>query len=383
MKKIGFWLLISLLLINSTIFAKSDLVFFEPKTLKALEEELWLFAQGVLTSERITPARYYIDQGATDFAFSETLGLRLEYLLMREEKELFQQELTVLKNFFLSPANIIQWQIFPKSKTPNFSANASVDDLRILKALILGATLWPELQDEIFSLASLIAQTIEQHQFFSQGLIADNLTAQKRLWWWHYSTAGDKVYFSYCDVLALKLIAESAEKLALNKNKWQLSYYLHSGLLADNGNALIIPKKISYPELEIYYPPQSNMINNLMALIYLAEINYYPQNAVTFLKAELAQGQIWGQYIVEDALIVKPLAQKFECPSVYALAVILGCKLNDFELSNQSLKKLLQFINDLPPYGKSVGFVSVTEPFHLFSHYLALIALNLYQKTFL
>ncbi|MBC7336994.1 MAG: hypothetical protein H5U01_12100, partial [Clostridia bacterium] len=71
---------------------------------------------------------------------SETIGLEMIWRLLENNKEKFDFQFSLLKQYFISPTNLLYWKItedFQKLK-----ANATIDDLRVCKALILAYKNW-------------------------------------------------------------------------------------------------------------------------------------------------------------------------------------------------------------------------------------------------
>jgi len=71
---------------------------------------------------------------------SETIGLEMLWRVMIEDKANFDKQYALLKKYFISPGGLLYWKLSANLKPSN--ANASVDDLRVCKALLLAYKKW-------------------------------------------------------------------------------------------------------------------------------------------------------------------------------------------------------------------------------------------------
>src|SRR5690242_2253136 len=71
-------------------------------------------------------------QARSEDTLSESLGLLMNYSLLRDKKDLFDRELNYLKRNLMTKDNLIKW----KDSGEQSTCNAAIDDLRIVRALL-------------------------------------------------------------------------------------------------------------------------------------------------------------------------------------------------------------------------------------------------------
>lgn len=293
---------------------------------------------------------------------SESIGLLMNYCVLRHRKDLFDKELDFLNSELITDRKKIRW----KASKDDVSCNAAIDDLRILRALLDAYDTWAD--RKYFNLAGFIQDSIYKDQVENGALY--------EFYDWKSKLCKKNIPLCYLDLYTLDRVSE------FNKGWLQV---------IDSGAKIIIAGRISEGKPFYYkyynYGKKSFQFDEeysknkgicltytLYTVLHLAEINIGTEPFINWLKSEVENGKLYAWYNPESMEPVNDM----ESTAVYALAAVYAKKIGDIRLYHRLIDLMLAFrITDenSPNYG---GFGNEqTGEFHSFDNLTALWALTL------
>ncbi|MDP4099448.1 glycosyl hydrolase [Paenibacillus sp. P96] len=291
-------------------------------------------------------------------ALSESLGLWMQYALLRQDKPLFDRSYDVLKERFIMPEGYIAWKLAEDGKS-NVHTNALGDDFRIIDALWKAADQWNEesyrvTADELTG--TLVASAMREGWFVDYHDFSRN-------------ESSSALSLAYLDMSALS-------NMTRNGVLEPSVYERHKKLLTDMpDDGLFYPKSYQIDQKTYIYDDSVNLIDQLLVALNGAEIGRTSDKLVTFLKTEFEQRhRIIGRYNRDTR---QPDAA-YESPSVYALAILLALKSGDTEFARQLDERMLAFRGQDADYPGGYVFSKDT---HIFDNLFPLIAEESVQEN--
>jgi hypothetical protein len=247
---------------------------------------------------------------------SESAGLLMLYYLSRDERQKFAAEVNLLMTRFLNGNRLIKWRI--RRGLNRETVNATVDDLRIVKALMMAAQKWD--RKDYQSFAKKLSAQLLKHCVIGNALKA------------YDSPNSPKAPFVYYDFEAMRLMGEFDEKwrkLAAINMKNILSRRVKGLPLYEDNR---FSKDNAFPTVE-----------NLMIMMHLSEVGIKDPQSIRWLKEQLKRKGLFGSYSIAGA----PL-NSVESPAIYAITAIIA-RLNKDEalyyLAAEKLKKMQNMKN--------------------------------------
>lgn len=119
------------------------------------EEILYDFIQNHMTTDNGGIKTNYLNEKNDgditkgDSVLSESEGLMLLYYLERDDKEGFNKTFEYIKNNMLLSNGLISWRVDGDKRS---AVSATIDDLRIIKALIMGGEKWNNLKYRYYAI---------------------------------------------------------------------------------------------------------------------------------------------------------------------------------------------------------------------------------------
>ena len=274
-----------------------------------------------------------IDKATGKDILSESQGLLLLYFLNKDDKHNFDKALKfTTKNFSLKNSTFA-WRIREHKFKDN--SNCLINDLRILRALILADEKW---DDKYYS---------KQIKKISEGLLKYNTKKDICLDFYDIKNKTNSKYttISYIDLYTLK-------KLSFLDNRWKKTY--------ENSKNVVINSKISNTIFYQYkydienkkYINQKNidLTQNLYTLIHLAEVNLISSKDVNWIYEEFKKNnKLYSHYSFD----LNP-ESNIESTAIYSLASRLFYLVDEREKSQNLLNKCNEFkvsSKDSPLYG--------------------------------
>lgn len=282
---------------------------------------------------------------------SETVGLWMEYLVLQNDQRQFDEQVKVLKKYFLTRDELVAWEV---KGTKRASANAFIDDLRIMNALYDAGENWSIVA------YSRLAEKMEKsliRYHVQQNVFVDFVELGSK----NFDT---KMTLSY-------LIPAGLDKIrAHTKDAYNNSRSLLVDAPIDARG--FFPKVYDVETGNYSFDTEVNMIDQLYVGYHRAQWQGDVEPLLEFVRKQYGRdGKIYGRY---DSATGEPLVG-YESVAVYALGILLAVEVDEQDLARElygAMKVLQQDDETLPYYG---GYVDVNSgDTHTFDNLLALIA---------
>lgn len=266
-------------------------------------------------------SRYFLDQGLVqtnlkkteptklasgEDMLSESVGLMLQYYVRTDQPEAFADHLTLSNEILMKNNGLYQWRY---RKGQDEAVSAAVDDLRIIKALLLASDKWGS--ESYKQQASQLSRALLKHCIREGQLLA-------------YDTPDAELApLFYYD---LRTIAH----LARFDDKWEAVYRNAEAMIKHQKNAEFPFYEDSKDEYESY-----RMIENTLILLYLSEVKQLQMNELAWYKEELRKGGVFSKYdrqgIPQSAI---------ESPAIYGILAQIAKNMDDKDLYQLACEKL-------------------------------------------
>lgn len=302
---------------------------------------------------------------ATDFKnnhngnvfLSESIGLWLHYLALKEDEKQFKDAIEALIEHFLLPNHLISWRINGKTQ---LSTNALIDDLRIVSALFyFGERTGNE---QYVQLAEQISKALVQLQV-KRNMFVDFYDLEHEI-------ANDTLTLSYIKLDALHYMVE--HDLLKKRVYERMEKILRDAPQHNN----FFPKTYDVIEKKYTYEREVHFIDQLYIALQREKNKMENDNFFTWMKEEFYdQGKLFGRYY---AATQKPIVS-YESASVYALAILYSLEKNEHEFATDLYERMITLrVHDTnSPYEH--GYVDVVnETTHSFDNLLPLLAERVY-----
>lgn len=316
------------------------------------------FIEQHMTNTNGTLATYLQDAPATDpnvvagrEALSESLGLWMQYAVLQEDQQRFEQSLQVLETYFLSPQKYIRWKL-DSSGQSDVNTNALGDDLRIIDALLKAATVWHE--EKYRQVAKEITSTLHAYGQHN-GYLVDFHDFERQ-------ESSETLSLVYVDLSALKGMKD-------NSFITEAEYDPYETLLIQMPNdGIFYPKAFQVRTREYTYDESVNLIDQLIVGLHYTETGHQPTPLIQFLKNEFLQNhQLMGRYNRET----RAPDVSYESPAVYGLAILLALQCNDISWAEQMKERMLELRDQDASYQGGYVFDHNT---HIFDNLFPLLA---------
>ncbi|MGE7919671.1 glycosyl hydrolase family 8 [Viridibacillus sp. NPDC093762] len=291
----------------------------------------------------------------TDNYLSESVGLWMQYLVERDSYNQFQNQVEVLRSFFLTNDNLIAWELNGEEKA---ATNAAIDDLRIVDALFNAGEQWGN--PAYTKLAQQLGERFVSVQIKNK-LMVDYVDLKSK-------KQSNEVTISYIIPSGFDHLQSagliSSDVYEANRN------LLLKAPLSKNG---FYPKYYDVEKANYYYDEEINLIDQLYVGYHSSQWKGNTDKVMQFLKKDFATngGKLFGRY---DAETFRPTVN-YEAPSVYALAILFSLERGDKKFAQQlyNRMRILQQSNKKQEYYG--GYIDVeTQETHAFDNLLPLIA---------
>lgn len=293
--------------------------------------------------------------GQKDVYLSETVGLWMEYLVMKNDFVQFDQQVETLKKYFLTDDYLVAWELKGTNIAP---ANAFIDDLRIIDALYIAGKQWNH--NAYTKLADNMSKNLVRYQTEGK-LMVDFIELESK-------NRGADVTLSY-------IIPSGFDKMKQAKLLPSKTYEATRKVLLDAPHSALgfFPKKYSVPTGNYSYDKEVNLIDQFYVGYHQAQWGGDVTSLLDFAKNAFAQGEgkLYGRY---DSVTGKPTVA-YEAVAVYALAILMCLEIEDVDFAKKlyvQMKTLQQNDEGLPYLG---GYIDMgSKDTHTFDNLLALLA---------
>lgn len=274
----------------------------------------------LMDEEGAVHSKYAKNQAATyeSDVLSESQGLFMQYAVLREDKQLFDQLYGYVKNKLSLSKGLTAW-IVQDGKVSE--VNALLDDLRIYQSLNKAQEIWGGYEQDITSLRNRLKQygmskDMQYVDFY------DSSTKDK----------ASRLTLCYIDLQIMK-------QLAADSTDFEQAYLAAEQLLKEGQISDEFPLYYSWYNYDesVYEKDEINMAEEMVTILHLAEADMLPQNTLNWIKTQMAHDGIKARYTTDGEIVS---GYDFDSTAVYALIVQLAQKTSEKELQRQALKKM-------------------------------------------
>lgn len=256
------------------------------------------------------------DLPAENDVLSESMGLLLQKYLKDQDKINFDKTLENIQNHFLKKNNLLAWKM-PIAAIYNQdmnvkenTVNASVDDLRVIKALYIASE---KFSDESYKTKALkIGEALKVNCTKKTKILSFDSSDSPEAIWTYYDFES-LYYLSKYDKDWKKILVKSILEVQNHRIKSKPFFYIES-------------KTENYKSIE-----------NLMIVMHFAEIGIIDNESIAFIKDEIKKGAYYGEYNYNGEAL-----NNIESPAIYGIIAQLAKRINDKELYDLACKKLTE-----------------------------------------
>lgn len=261
---------------------------------------------------------------------TESAGLYLETLAMRGDANAFDSYYAQVKKTFSNGDGSFNWMYNTRTKQKK-QGNASLDDLRIIRALTLMQAKSPST-----SRANEIKELITGFKKYSllNGKMIDGT-------FFDDNTKEPAIRLCYLDMQELKYVYGEAglsqkdydDQLKILQNgylgdnfPWYQTYYYYgdmNGYKAGNYSTL--------PEAK----GEVNSIDSLLVVLHLAQINKAKPASISWIKEHVHNRTLYNNYYTDGTPV-----EKNSAASTYAITAMIASTIGDKEMYNDSIQDL-------------------------------------------
>lgn len=351
-----------------TIIFPTSLLFAMPAKNTAADTEA--FIKNKLTNPNGTLATYLLPAEAGNAnqdivagrdSLSESLGFWMQYALLKNDAVLFQQCYDSLVSHYLLPNKLIAWQV-PSAGQTTVTANALVDDLRIMDALFKANELWPNpnWQDT----AKAISLAVDEH-LLQQGLLVDFYDSRSE-------AASTTLTLTYLYPPPIQKAASLTYFYPVAANR---SLELLRSL---PGDSIFYPKTFDTITSEFHFPEKVNLLDQMLIALNRQSLGLSANGLMEFIKGEFYRsGKVMTDYDRSSHTAASP----YESPALYAVIILYAAQQGDTGFALDIYHRMICF---RAADGENRGGYMAGKDTHIFDNLLPLIAeTTLQQKNLL
>ena len=279
------------------------------------------FLKQLMQADGAIPSTYTLSGGEVhpgDTVLSETMGQTMLYAAQTEDAALFSDAWRYVRDK-MTVGGLTVWRIQAGEKA---AANASLDDLRILRALMKADAVWGGYEREIRERAAAL---------YTACVVDDALVSFANV---DGSGRGDGVTLCYLDVQTMRALS---------------AYDVRWTAVANRSEAILTDSRaLMSSELPLYraaYTPAKDTFSNATAqmteaaltILHAAQISAAGELTLDWLDAQLGAGAIYAQYASNGQV---GYGFRYEAIGSYAVLAQVGTVSGHTELARLSLAKL-------------------------------------------
>ncbi|GAA0070615.1 hypothetical protein UT300003_21390 [Clostridium sardiniense] len=327
---IGFFILLILLIIakaampyvlpvdSGVTYSNNQVSEREGLLLNFIDSKLTNKEGGIKTNYKNIKSEGDITKG--DAVLSESEGMMLLYYLERDDQESFNKTLKYIEDYMILPNHLVSWRVTGTEKT---KTSATIDDLRIVKSLLLANERWVDFKYR--KLAISISRAIKE-DLLDQSLLSDFNDGYNK---------SDVTTLCYIDLPTMKYLSN------IDYN-WKKIYGASLKLL-DGGyisNEVPLYRKAYDRKTRKYDDENVDTLLSLICILNKAEVSQDVSTSVNWLTEKLKKdGAIYATYNPSTGKGTSDI----QSTSIYSLLVRIGSKTGNQDLYNIALKKLKEF----------------------------------------
>lgn len=259
---------------------------------------------------------YEDDLPSEDDVLSESMGLLLQKYLKENNQLKFDETLDKIQKTFLKNNKLSAWKVHlidiynDDTSTKENTVNASVDDLRIVKALYIASTKFenPDYKRQALEIGESIKMyCTEKYKLLS----FDSEDSPNAIW--AYYDFESLYYLSKEDIYWKKMLSKNLLEIKKHQISNKPYFYLEK-------------KEESYKSIE-----------NLMIVMHFAEIGLVDKFTIEFIKKEITKGAYYGEYNYKGEAL-----NNIESPAIYGIIAQIAKLVDDYELYKLACEKLIK-----------------------------------------
>lgn len=264
---------------------------------------------------------------------SETQGAMLEYAVLRNDWELFDQVFSYV-NSAMKSRGLTAWKV---SGNKPAHANSLLDDLRIVNALMAANRLWGGYEDALVNYKKALAR-----YGVTNGSYVDFFDSR-------YKQYGKRFTLCYGDL-------ETMKELAVQEEALKEPYEKAKTLLVEGKISEEFPLYYSWYnyKTKAYEKDDLNMAEAMVTLLHLAEADLLQEDTIAWLKEQMDKEGIKARYSVEGKVLD---GYNYDSTAVYALTAMIAERIGDDDLEGKALKKMekMRIVNTSYAYHGAFG----------------------------
>jgi len=273
--------------------------------------------------DAVTPGRIGHLSVEGDEVLAETVGLLMHYAWLTGDRALFEAQVETVEGTLRGPSGLLSWRITASGPAP---ASASVDDLKVVRALIRGAQLWGE--PRWADLGRDLAAAVLEHE------TVDGLLVDAASWDGDGVRASDTLQTAYLDLGTVAMLIP-------HDPAWLPVYTRSLEVLreAETEQGLFVEQLARGGKPVRTAGAEVNGIHVLYCAVHLAEVGEGGERTLAHLRAAFDErGRLPGRYSLSDGAPVTG----YENRAVYALAARLALLHGDHATARRFLDRMLE-----------------------------------------
>lgn len=248
---------------------------------------------------------------------SESEGLMMLYAVNANNQELFNEHFDIVKEMRLKNG-LISWR---KDGEENSPSSATIDELRIIKALLLANNRWGNFYYKFYAIN--IANSLLKHAE-ENGILVDYIDNYGK---------GNTTTLCYLDLPTMKLLSQVDKK-------WE-SIYEKSNSIIENGRiseSVPLYRKVFYEETQKYDEDENvDLLLSTIVILNRIEAGENEDLSIKWIKEKFKKdGFLVATYDSKNGM---PTSQ-VESPSIYSNVALIANYIGDKELFNKAIDKL-------------------------------------------
>lgn len=267
---------------------------------------------------------------------SESEGLIMLYYTRIQDQEEFDKHFYIVQNKMLHKSGLVKWRI----REDNYdlaSANATIDDLRIIRSLMYAYDIWKD--KKYYRMMEKISNSLLKYNVY-EGCLNNYFDAACKV-------QAQEIDLAYIDLYTIQVLSNT------NK-KWNKIYQkgidiIHKGYISDK---LPLYRKTYNIKKDRYIDQKTvNTIDTLLVVLHLSEIGMVKNETLKWIRDQMFyEGRIYAEYDIETG---KP-ASMLESAATYAIAARIAKVTEDKALYRLLMDRMLTLqVTDIssPIYG--------------------------------
>lgn len=319
------------------------------------------FIYRLLQNDNGTIATYIKNGGELDEdlvkgreSLAETLGLFMYYALNKEDQTLFDKIYKQLTDYFLENDGFVNWKL-NEDGSSDVEANALIDDIRLLYALVMADEKWDK--DQYMTTAVSISDYLNEYNVMND--IYTNFYDQE------YDYASSNISLSYIDIQGMEDLVDRG--LLNQKIVDETSEVLLEAPLKND----FYPVSYNVKDNEYSFSDHINLVDQAILAYHYAQTGQRSEEFLTFIKNEMeSRGLIHGMYDLQT----KEPTVDYESPAIYGFLILYALEVDENELAQAIYGRLKEFQVRDKNSEYYAGYSITDGNTHIFDNLLPLLA---------